>query len=89
MKTESTSPSLAINNTVLVTILALYCYRLSAKVNICITASCVGPIRNKHRVPIIGIIDRWLDIVEIGWTVVVNGYSSSGRIRRYQTHDKN
>ena len=48
VKIKPATTALAVNNTILRAILALYCYCLSMKVDISVSRSCVVAVRNKY-----------------------------------------
>jgi hypothetical protein len=65
--------ALAVDNTVSGAILAAEGNGLAFEINIPVAVAAVGPVSNKNRITIVGIINRRLDVVEIRRIVVING----------------
>jgi len=83
--------ALAIHNAVLRAVLAAHRNRFAEKVNIPVALSGISPVSNKNRIAVIRIVDGCLDIVEIGWAVIIDsdyfGLAGNSQKQAYKRED--
>jgi hypothetical protein len=75
-ETEPARRSLAINDTMLRPVFGFHGNGSPSEVYIAIPSASIQPVGNHHRVAIDSLVDRGLDIVEIGGAVVINSDDS-------------